>query len=150
MEREARGEGSMYYLLQPFDNPDLKQVVESRIDVLSFMPVVVDGELNSVGRWCQGEVLRVYEGRKNPTVRVLWDTIPDVGGYEEEREGDQVLLPMKWKKDKDNSWKMGVDVNIATNSTREDMNVEEVVEAERESDEESESEIDNEREYEYE
>ena len=54
MERESRGGGSMYYLLQPFDHPNLKQIVDRRIDVLSFMPVVVDGELKSVGRWCQG------------------------------------------------------------------------------------------------
>ena len=41
---------------------------------------------------------------------------------------------------------MDVDVNIATNSTREDMNVEKVVEAESKSDDESEGEIDNESE----
>ena len=44
IEREARGEGNMYSLLQPFDHPDLKQLVDRRIDVLSFMPVVVAGE----------------------------------------------------------------------------------------------------------
>ena len=43
MEREARGEGSMYSLLQLFDQPDLKQLVDRRIDVLYFMPIVVDG-----------------------------------------------------------------------------------------------------------
>ena len=43
MEREARGEGSMYSLLQMFNHPDLKQLVDRRIDFLSFMPVVVDG-----------------------------------------------------------------------------------------------------------
>ena len=91
-------------------------------------------------------MLQAYEGRKQPTVRVLWDTMPDVGGYEENREVDQVLLPTKWKKDKANSWRMGVDVNIATNSTREDMNDEKVVEAESKSDNESEGEIDNESE----
>ena len=113
MERETRGEGSMYFLLQPSDHPDLKQLVDRRIDVLSFMPVVVDGESKSVGRWCQGEVLGAYEGRKQPTVRVLWYPMPGVGGYEEAREGDQVLLPTKWNKDKANSWRMDVDVNIA-------------------------------------
>ena len=41
---------------------------------------------------------------------------------------------------------MDVDVNIATNSTKKDMNVEKVVEAESKSDDESESEIDNESE----
>ena len=101
---------------------------------------------NSVGRWCQGEVLRAYEGRKQPTVRVLWDPMPDVGSYKEAREGDQVLFPTKWKKDKDNSWIMDVDVNIATNTTREDMNVEKVVETESKIHDDSVSEIDNESE----
>ena len=45
-----------------------------------------------------------------------------------------------------NSWRMDVDVNIAPNSTREDMNSEEVVEAKSKSDDESEIEIDNENE----
>ena len=45
-----------------------------------------------------------------------------------------------------NWWKMDVDVNIATNSTREDMNVEKLVEDKSKSDNESESEIDNESE----
>ena len=146
MEREAIGEGSMHSLLQPFNHPDLKQLVDLRIDVQSFMPVVVDGELKSVGRWCQGKVLRAYGGRKQPTVRNLWDPMPDVGGYRDAMEGYQELLPMKWKKDKANSWRMDVDVYIATNSTREDMNVEKVMEAEIKSDGESESEIDNESE----
>ena len=91
-------------------------------------------------------MLRAYEGRNQPTVRVLWYPMPDVGGYEEAREGDQALFSTKWKKDKVNSWRMDIDVNIATNSTREDMNVEKVVEAESKSDDESESEIDNESE----
>ena len=51
MEREVRREGIMYYLLQLFDHPDLKQLVDCRIDILYFMPVVVDGEFKSVGRW---------------------------------------------------------------------------------------------------
>ena len=71
MEHEAIGEGSMYSLLQPFDRPNLKQVVDCSIDVLSFMPVFVDKELKSVGRWCKGKVLQAYESRKHLTVRVL-------------------------------------------------------------------------------
>ena len=91
-------------------------------------------------------MLRAYEGRKQPTVHVLWDPVPDVGGHEEAREGDQVLSPTKCKKYKTNSWKMDVDVNITTDSTREDMNVEKVVESESKSADESESEIKNESE----
>ena len=78
MEHEARGEVSMYSLLQPFDHPNLKQLVDRRIDAICFIPVGVDSELKSVGRWCQVEVLRAYEGRKQPTFRVLWDPMPDV------------------------------------------------------------------------
>ena len=74
--------------------------------------------------------------------------MPDIGGHEEAMEGENVLLPTKWKKDKANFWRMDVDVNIATNSTREDRNVEKVVEAESKSYDESESEIKNESEYE--
>mmetsp|Transcript_29604 Transcript_29604/g.62781 ORF Transcript_29604/g.62781 Transcript_29604/m.62781 type:complete len:567 (+) Transcript_29604:520-2220(+) len=145
MEREARGEGSMYSLLQPFDRPDLQELVGRRIDVLSFMPVIVDGEEKSVGRWCQGEVLRAYTERKKPTVRVLWDPMPDVGGYEEAKETDQFLLPTKWKKDKDNAWRMDVDVNITDNSRRDGVNIESVeVESESESDSDGDSEIETE------
>ena len=91
-------------------------------------------------------MLRAYKGKNQPNVRVLWDPMPDVGGYEEAREGDQVLLATKWKKDKADSWRMDVDVNIATNSTRENMNVKKVVESKCNSEDESEGEIYNESE----
>ena len=74
-----------------------------------------------------GEVTRAYKGKNQPTVRVA-------------RETDQCLLPTKWKKDKDNSWRMDVEVNIATNSRRDGLNKEELIEVGSESDIESESE----------
>ena len=141
LEREARGEGSMYALLQPFDRPDIKELLHRRIDVLSFMKVVVDEETKSVGRWCQGEVVRVYENRSKPTVRVLWDPMPDVGGYEDAKEADQWLLPSKWRKDKDGAWRMDVELDIESNSVRSDTNTEKRIEAESEGEcDESESE----------
>ena len=99
-QRELRGEGSMYALLQPFDRPDIKELKDRRIDVLSFMTVTVDGKKKSVGRWCQGKVIRVYDS-KQPMVQVLWDPMPDVGGYETAKETNQRLLPSKWKNDVD-------------------------------------------------
>ena len=98
--------------------------------------------------WVGGVRERCYGRTRVGSIRLsfIWDTMPDIGGYEEAREGDQLLLLTKWKKDKTNSWRMDVDVNIATNSTREDMNVEIVVEAESNSDDDSEGEIDNESE----
>ena len=146
LEREARGEGSMYALLQPFDRPEIKELEGRRIDVLSFMNVVDDGENKSVGRWCQGEVLQAYEGRSKPTVRVLWDPMPDVGGYEEATETDQHLLPSKWKKDKDGAWRMDVEVDIANNSRRDRVNDEEMMGVKSESEEESEEESESEEE----
>ena len=35
-EREARGEGNMYSFFQTFDHPDLKQLVDRRIEVSIF------------------------------------------------------------------------------------------------------------------
>ena len=60
----------------------------------------------------------------------------------------EALLPLIGNIDASphNSWRMDVDVNIATNRSREDMNVKKVVEAESKSDNESEIEIDNESE----
>ena len=110
-QRELRGEGSMYALLQPFDRPDIKELKDRRIDVLSFMTVTVDGEKKSVGRWCQGKVIRVYDS-KQPMVRVLWDPMPDVGGYKTAKETNQRLLPSKWKKDVDGAWRMDVEVEV--------------------------------------
>ena len=81
-----------------------------------------------MGRWCQGDILQAYKCRKQPTVRVIWDPIPDVGGYEEARETDQLLLPKKWKKYKDNSLRMDVEVNIAINSRSDEVNNEEMIE----------------------
>ena len=78
-----------------------------------------------------GEVTRAYKGKNQPTVRVA-------------RETDQCLLPTKWKKDKDNSWRMDVEVNIATNSRRDGLNKEELIEVGSES--ESENDIDDESE----
>ena len=145
-EREARGEGSMHALLQPFDRPAIKELEGRRIDVLSFMDVVVNGEKKSKGRWCQGKVLRAYEGRSKPTVRVLWDPMPDVTGYEQAKETDQYLLPSKWKKDNDGSWRMDIEVDIAMDSRRDGVNNAEIVDVESESESESESEIDDESE----
>jgi hypothetical protein len=76
--REARGEGSIYSLLQPFSHPNVKELHGRRIDVLYSCTLPGDGE--SVLRWCQGEVIEVYTGRQKPMVCVLWDPMPDVDG----------------------------------------------------------------------
>jgi hypothetical protein len=95
--REAGGEGSMYSLLQPFSCPNVNELLGRRIDVL--YTCTLPGEGESVLRWCQGEVIKVYTGRQKPTVRVLWDPMPDVKGLEELSETNTILLPSKWRKE---------------------------------------------------
>ena len=152
-QRELRGEGSMYALLQPFDRPDIRELVGRRIDVLSFMTVEIDDEKKSVGRWCQGEVLRAYESTQ-PMVWVLWDPMPDVGGYETAKETNQRLLPSKWKKDVDGAWRMDVEVEVEVDrniisSARRVVCDEEAIKSESDVSEESEPETgESESEYE--
>ena len=64
-------------------------------------------------RWCQGEVLSVVEGEKDPTVEVEWDPMTDVSGYEESQVGNQRLMPSLWKKDKQGGWRMDVEVDVS-------------------------------------
>jgi hypothetical protein len=91
--REARGEGRIYLLLQPFSRPNVNELLGRRIDILCSCTLPGDG--GSVLRWCQGKVIEVYTGRQKPTVRVLWDPMPDVEGSEESCETNAILLPSK-------------------------------------------------------
>ncbi len=79
--REARGEGSMYSLLQPFSRPNVNELLGRRIDMLYSCTLPGDG--GNLLRWCQGEVIEIYTGKQKPTVCVLWDPMPDVEGSEE-------------------------------------------------------------------
>jgi len=102
--REDRGEGSMFNALQPFARPELKTLLGKRIDVLhEFNLDLGNNEKTTENRWCQGEVLEVYDKVK-PTVRVLWDPMPDIDGYSETHETDQVLMIGKWRKDVEGAW----------------------------------------------
>lgn len=122
-EREARGEGSMYSTLQPFFRPELDELVGRRIDVLSSFEIKnEDGSHKEWKlRWCQGEVKRVYDNRKKPTVRVLWDAMPDCDGYEQPVETDQVLLQSKWNKEVDGAWRMDIEIAIDDDNEDEEM-----------------------------
>ena len=80
-ERESRGEGSIYSLLQPFERPDVSELINRRIDVLC--AVKINQKEKQKLRWCQGEVVHVYENKKQPWVRVLWDATPDIKGWEQ-------------------------------------------------------------------
>ena len=58
-ERELKGEGSIYSSMQPFVRPEISDLMNERIDVLSEFKML--GKEESELRWCQGEVMHVYE-----------------------------------------------------------------------------------------
>ena len=112
-EREALGETSIYSRMQPFYRPELCDLQDRRIDVLTEFKVKVGRREVPELRWCQGEVIHVYDDKAKPTVRVKWDPLPDVEGGNQTVETDQVLLPRYWKKDIAGAWRMDVDVELA-------------------------------------
>ena len=73
----------MYSLMQPWIIPELVELVEERIDVLSYSDVVVDNRKATPLRWCQGLVKSVVEDTREPSVVVEWDGMSDVEGWEE-------------------------------------------------------------------
>jgi hypothetical protein len=79
-QREARGEGSIFSVMQPLYCPELDELINNRIDVLySF----VLGLGDKVLRWCQVKVIKVFPERAKPTFVVHWDPMPDVEGKED-------------------------------------------------------------------
>ena len=80
-----------------------------RIDYLAGFQIA--GWRESELRWCQGEEIGVLD-RKKPTVRVLWDAMPDCTGWETPQETHVILLPTKWNKDTEGAWKMDLPADI--------------------------------------
>ena len=92
--------------------PELVELVEERIDVLSSFDIVVDNRKATPLRWCQGLVKSVVEDTREPTVVVEWDGMSDVEGWEEKRESTQVLKRHLWNKDKEGAWRMDIKVDL--------------------------------------
>ena len=88
-ERELKGEGSMYSSMQPFVRPEISDLMNERIDVLSEFKML--GKEERELRWCQGEVVHVYEEQRVPMVCVRWDPIPDCTGWECSTESNQTI-----------------------------------------------------------
>jgi len=84
--------------------PTLDELVGERIDVC--WPYIVGNNNTSSEQeyeywWCQGKVIeKVSEAP--PTVKVLWDAMPDL--EEESSTSNQVLQPNKWKKKSKFGW----------------------------------------------
>ena len=72
-------------------------------------------------KWCQGEVIHVYDDTSKPTVKLLWDPTPDITGCEEESESDQVLMPGNWNKNSKNAWRLDVDIAVGDVDDEEDV-----------------------------
>lgn len=72
-------------------------------------------------KWCQGEVIHVYDDTSKPTVKVLWDPTPDITGCKEESESDQVLMPGNWNKNSKNAWRLDVDIAVGDVDDEEDV-----------------------------
>ncbi len=85
----------MHSLLQPSSRPDIEQLRHKRIDVLTAFDVKVNNKWEKKLRWCQGEVIEVYDNKKKPTFKVRWDPMPNIDGGNKTMESDQELLPNK-------------------------------------------------------
>jgi hypothetical protein len=117
-QREARGEGSIFSVMQPLYCPELDELINKRI-VVWYSFLLGSGE--KVLRWCQGKVIKVLTEKAKPTVVICWDRMPDVEGKEDlSDEIEQVLPPHKWNKDVEGAWRMDNNVRIV-----EDGNIEE-------------------------
>ena len=103
-ERELKGEGSIYSSMQPFVRPEISDLMNERIDVLSEFKML--GKEGSELRWCQGEVVHVYKDQWVPMVRVRWDPTPDCTGWESSTESNQKLLPTRWNKNVVGAWRL--------------------------------------------
>ena len=107
----------MYSSMQPFVRPEISDLMNERIDVLSEFKML--GKEESELRWCQGEVVHVYEEQRVPTVCVRWDPIPDCTGWESSTESNQKLLPTRWNKDVVGAWRLDLPIDVEDTSGNE-------------------------------
>jgi hypothetical protein len=108
---KSKGEGSMYSPLQPFSWPELTEFICKYIDVLCSFDIDIKKGTKEL-RWCQENVLKIVEGTCDPTVKVKWDPQLDAHGYEEATITNQKLLPTRWRKDREEGWRMDVEIDI--------------------------------------
>ena len=70
----------------------IKELVRNkeRIDIVCLMEIKVGLEEEQVIRWCQGQVKGEVMGTELPTVKVKWDRMADVVGWEKGGTTEQV------------------------------------------------------------
>jgi len=119
-ERHERGdENSIYDAFQPFDMPILTSLVGERIDICWPLDKGEGADKTTCNEWCQGEVIEIVK-MKPPTVRVMWDAMLDVEGFEACSEGECELDPRKWCKRSSWGWRKDIDVELIENYYDED------------------------------
>ena len=67
IQREARGEGSIFSVMQPLYCPELDELMDKRIDVLYSFQLDL-GEKTK--QWCQGKVIKILTEKTKLTVVV--------------------------------------------------------------------------------
>ena len=111
-ELESKGEVSMYSQLQPWIRPELVNLPEQRIGVLSTFLVTVGDKQKEQDIRCQGVLKSVLKDSRQPFMIVNWDGMPDVEGWEDIHESAQRLFPSLYNKDKEGAWRMDVNVEL--------------------------------------
>ena len=94
--------------------------IKIKIEVLHSFRIIENGKEDETLNWCPGKVIRVYEGRKQPTVEVIWDKMEGV--YDAHTTKSQVLLPSKWNKERKGGWRMDVDIDDSDSELEDGVN----------------------------
>ena len=63
---------------------------------------------------CQCKAHSLIEDTGETIVEVEWDAIPDARGYKNNTvsNNNKRLLPSKWRKDEEGTWRMDVEIDI--------------------------------------
>jgi hypothetical protein len=147
MNRQRRGEKTIYQMCQPAVRPTLESLIGFRIDVLckfsgNGASTNRDNNLDDCLIWCQGGVTRVINA-KNKEVLVVWDNMHDESGKEVSyAPSSQRLLPSLWMKDVEGAWRMDIAVDVigeGDDTTRTDLSGDDAIDISFDIDEELET-----------
>ena len=101
--------------------PNINDLKNKRIAVLSSIVVYIGGNNESVLRWCQRIVKYIIDGAKDPTVNMKWDGCADIKGWEQGGESHQRLMPGLWNKDRVGSWRLDMDIIPCPDEAEDDI-----------------------------
>ena len=109
-EREVSREGaiSIYRKLQPWERPEVNDLLGKRIEMV-YNIATSDKEEKKVLRWCQGEVVEVINAKR---VCIIWDPIAALEEFQDFTESDEELLPKLWNSANtvEGAWRIDFDI----------------------------------------